>query len=45
MDKVKSKSIIIYGLGEDGRKSYGYLARRFNIIGCSDTDQNKKIVN
>lgn len=42
MDKVKSKSIIIYGLGEDGRKSYGYLARRFNIIGCSDTDQNKK---
>lgn len=42
LEKVKAKSGIIYGLGENGRKAYCYLNRRYNIIGCSDTNIEQK---
>lgn len=42
LEKVKAKSAIIYGLGENGRKAYCYLNRRYNIIGCSDTNIEQK---
>ncbi|MGN1275663.1 MAG: hypothetical protein ACI4UK_01545, partial [Floccifex sp.] len=42
MNTAKSKSAIIYGLGDNGIKACHYLAKRYHIIGCSDTDPNKK---
>ncbi|MGN0497182.1 MAG: hypothetical protein ACI4GW_13225 [Lachnospiraceae bacterium] len=42
MDLAKEKTAIIYGLGDNGKKAYSYLSKRYNIIGCSDSNLSQK---
>ena len=38
--KAKQYNVVLYGIGKTCEKSLGYIEERFNIKGCSDSNNN-----